>query len=90
MEPGAAVQFRIHKDSTIIPILNRINPNPHIDTYFSKMHSNIVLLCPPNGVSVKTFKALLPSVPPILATCAAHLNLLDLITLTILGERYKL
>ena len=25
-----------------------------------------------------------------LATCPAHLNLLDLITLTILGERYKL
>ena len=32
-------------------------------------------------------KAVLPS---ILATCPAHLNLLDLITLTILGERYKL
>ena len=28
--------------------------------------------------------------PPILATCPAHLNLLDLITLTILGERYEL
>ena len=33
-------------------------------------------------------KALLPS--SILATCPAHLNLVDLITLTILGERYKL
>ena len=33
-------------------------------------------------------KPLLPS--SMLATCPAHLNLLDLITLTILGERYKL
>jgi hypothetical protein len=32
-------------------------------------------------------KVLLPS--SILATCPAYLNLIDLITLTILGERYK-
>ena len=42
----------------------------------------------PVGLPVKILKALLPS--SILATCLAHLNLLDLITLTILGERYKL
>ena len=42
----------------------------------------------PVGLPVKILKALLPSY--ILATCPAHLNLLDLITLTILGERYKL
>ena len=42
----------------------------------------------PVGVSVKMLKALLPS--SILVTWPAHLNLLDLITLTILGERYKL
>ena len=40
------------------------------------------------GLPVKILKALLPS--SILATCPAHLNLMDLITLTILGERYKL
>ena len=40
------------------------------------------------GLSVKILKAFLTSA--ILATCSAHLNLLDLITLTILGERYKL
>ena len=37
---------------------------------------------------VKILKELQPSSN--LATCPAHLNLLDLITLTILGERYKL
>ena len=42
----------------------------------------------PVGLPVKILKALLPS--SILATCPAHLNLRDLITLTILGERYKL
>ena len=42
----------------------------------------------PVGLPVKILKALLPS--SILATCPAHLNLLDLITLTILSERYKL
>ena len=42
----------------------------------------------PVGLPVRILKALLLS--SILATCPAHLNLLDLITLTILGERYKL
>ena len=40
------------------------------------------------GLPVKMLKGLLPSF--ILATCPVHLNLLDLITLTILGERYRL
>ena len=42
----------------------------------------------PVGLQVKIVKAVLPS--SILSTCPAHLNLLDLITLTILCERYKL
>ena len=40
------------------------------------------------GLPVKILKAYVPS--SILATCPAHLNLVDLITLTILSERYKL
>ena len=39
----------------------------------------------PVGLSVKILKALLP--PSILATSPTHLNFLDLITLTIVGER---
>ena len=42
----------------------------------------------PVGLPVKILKALIPST--ILSTWPAHLNFLDLISLTILGERYKL
>ena len=42
----------------------------------------------PVGLPVKILKTLLPS--SILSTWHAHLNILDLITLTILGEWYKL
>ena len=41
MEPG--VQFRIHKGSPIIPILNQINPIPHIDAHFFKIYSKTVM-----------------------------------------------
>ena len=82
MEPE--VQCRIHKGSPIIPILRQINPITLIDTHLFKANSNIVLPStprPPKGLPVKILKALLSS--SILATCPAHLNLLDLITLTI-------
>ena len=42
----------------------------------------------PEGVSLKILKALLPS--SILAKWPAYLNLIDLITLTMLDKRYKL
>ena len=82
----------MHKSSLLIPILNPLNPIPRIDTYFFKIHSNIVL--PPTsrlskalGLSVKVLKVLLPS--SILAKWPVHLNLLDLITLTKLDTWYK-
>ena len=42
----------------------------------------------PVGLHIKILKALLSS--SIMAMCPVHLNLLDLITLSTLGERYKL
>ena len=94
MEPGSSML--IHKGSPIIPILGRINPIPRIDTYFTNVHFNIVLPSTPSlpkglfpvDLPVKMLKALLP--PSILATWPVHLNPLDLITLTIWGERYRL
>ena len=82
--------------SPIIPILSRINPIPRIEAYLFKVHSNIVLPSTPRppqrslscSLPVNILRELLP--PSILATCPAHLNILDLNTLTILGERYKL
>ena len=73
----------------------RINPIPRIDICFFKVYSNILpsnIGLPkglfPVGLPVKILKALLPT--SILAICPAHVNLLDYISLTILGERYKL
>ena len=71
----------------------RINPIPRTDAYFFKIHSNIFLPSTPRdlfpvGGPVKILKALLRS--SILATLQVHLNFLDLITLIILGEQYKL
>ena len=43
------VQYRIHNGSPITPILSRINPIPHIDTYFFKIHSNIVFPSTPRS-----------------------------------------
>ena len=41
MELGGSMPH--NKGSPIIPILNRINPMPRIDTYFFKIHSTIFL-----------------------------------------------
>ena len=88
------VQCRIHKGSPTIPILRRINPIPHIEISSKSiliLSSHLCLGLPKciflAGVPVKILKALLPS---ILTTWPAHLSLLDLITLIILGEWYKL
>ena len=89
-------QCHIHKGSPIIHIPSGINPIPRIDIYRTKsiliLTSHLRRGLPkglfPIGLPVKILKALLPS--SFLVTCPAHLNLLDLITLTILVERYKL
>ena len=90
MEPRSSM---LHSQGLSV---SQINPIVCSDTYFFEIHSNIVLPPIPRppqrslsyGLPVKILKALLSS--SILATCPAHLNLLDLISLAILGERYKL
>ena len=57
MKPGGSMP----QCSPIIPILSRVNPISRIDTYFFRIHSNIVLPSTPVGVPVKILKALLPS-----------------------------
>ena len=94
MEPGDSMPHSQGFSNN--PILSRVNPIPRIDTYFLRS----ILISPshlrlghpkgifPVGVPVKILRALLPS--SILATWPAYLNLLDLITLTILAEPYTL
>ena len=79
---------------------NNFYPEPNQQNAFIPISSSTILILSshlrlclpkdlfPEGLPVKIFKALLPS--SILATCPVHLNLLDINTLTILGERYKL
>ena len=88
MEPGGSIPHSQGLSNNSYPEPNQ--PNfPHWYLLF-KVHCNIVLPKGPFpvGLLVKILKTLLPS--SILATCPAHINLLDLITLTILGEQYKL
>ena len=77
--------------------MNRINPIPHIDIYislryililFSHLHLSLPKHLFPVGVPVKILKTLLPY--STLATWPSHFNHLDLIIMTVLGERYKL
>ena len=84
MEPGGSIP---HSQG----LSNNSYPGPNkkkslIDTYF--FHTYLFKVPKglfPVGLPVKILKAL--PLSSILATCPAHLNLLDLITLTILGER---
>ena len=90
------VQCRIHKgspksifstESTQFLVLIHISLRP-ILILFSHLGLGLPKGVFPIGEPVFILKALLPS--SILDTCPAHLNLQDLITLNILGERYKL
>ena len=96
-EVGINTKSWVDSGSPIDPILGRVNLVTRIDTYLFKIHSNIappLRLGLPNGffpvgLSVKILKSLLLSF--ILATCPAHLNILDLISLTrLLGGWYNL
>ena len=90
MEPAGSMPHSQGLFNNSYPETNQLSSR--VDTYFLKIHSNIALGLPngifPVGLLVKILKALPPS--SVLVKFPAHLNLLVLITLTILGERYKL
>jgi len=71
--------------------IQSIRPTSH----FSKIHRNIILLSTPGSPQWSLFLRFPYQNPvhasplPILATCPAHLILLDFITRTILGEDYR-
>ena len=95
MEPGVSMPHSQELSNNPYPEPNQPN-NPHWYLFswrYILILSSHLRLCVPKGLfpvclPVKILKELLPT--SILATYPAHLCLLDLITLTILGERYTL
>ena len=92
MEPGGSMPHSQGLSNNPYPELNQPNSSYLIPIYIKSililsshlrlgLHEGLF----PVGLPVKILKAFLPS--SILATCHAYLNLLDLITLTILGEQ---
>jgi len=87
------VHYRAHKSPPLDPILSQVNPVLPTDPYLPKVHLNVII--PPTPRSSQWSLTFGPpnqntSPPPTRATCSAHFILLDLITLTILGEEYWL
>ena len=89
------MEMEVSMPHSLDPILSRTNSISRISTYFLKIHFIIDLPAALGflkylfsaGLPVKILKAFPPS---ILAKWPVHLNLLDLVTLTILSKRYKL
>ena len=83
------VHYGIHKCSPPVPVLSQLDPTSWRSILILSSHQILGLpsgLCP-SGFHTKTLYT--PHLSPIRATCPAHLILLDFITWTILGEKYR-
>ena len=89
------VHYRTHERPSPVHILSKLHPVPTAPSHFLKIHLNIILpstsWSPQWCLSFRFPHQNLVHNSPFLHTChmSPHLNFLDFITRTILGEEYR-